>query len=253
MYNKEQTLKEINRLRPYVQKLDYAREQIDRERKQIRFEKPGPKYSYDVKSIDQDKSFVFLWVLAYFPLSFLIVGSFTGDYALGFVLILLLTAILTFTHYSIRSNSINKKVAEYKEKNENNIREFEEKNKEIRLHNQVVEAEVEKKINEYQQILNSVTKSTFIPKDYLRGSILSKFETYLNNYRVDNLREAINLYEMESKSEYQHDEQMWKLSDMESSMESNMSDMEHKANHIESNLKGKIDELEREVEYLRHR
>lgn len=128
------------------------------------------------------------------------------------------------------------------------LREENEQNKEELLKLNKTRSNLQEQLAEYEE---NFSKIDFLPKKYLNSAQLVRIISYLEDYRADNIKEAINILCSEDYLEINFKQLNSRIEDLEKSLDNLKVEVSDNLNSSLDNIESSISNLEDEISQLR--
>lgn len=128
------------------------------------------------------------------------------------------------------------------------LREENEQNKEELLELYKTRSNLQEQLAEYEE---NFSKIDFLPEKYLNSAQLVRIISYLEDYRADNIKEAINILCSEEQLEIKFKQLNTRIEDLEKSLDNLRVEVSDNLNSSLDNIESSISNLEDEMSQLR--
>lgn len=128
------------------------------------------------------------------------------------------------------------------------LREENEQNEEELLELNKTRSNLQEQIAEYEE---NFSKIDFLPEKYLNSAQLVRIISYLEDYRADNIKEAINILCSEDHLEINFKQLNSRIEDLEKSLDNLKVEVSDSLNSSLDNIESSISNLEGEISQLR--
>ena len=128
------------------------------------------------------------------------------------------------------------------------LREENEQNKEELLELYKTRSNLQEQLAEYEE---NFSKIDFLPEKYLNSAQLVRIISYLEDYRADNIKEAINILCSEEQLEIKFKQLNTRIEDLEKSLDNLRAEVSDNLNTGLYNVEVSISNLEDEMSQLR--
>ncbi|WP_073945613.1 hypothetical protein [Streptococcus salivarius] len=128
------------------------------------------------------------------------------------------------------------------------LREENEQNKEELLKLNKTLLNLQEQLAEYEE---NFSKIDFLPEKYLNSAQLVRIISYLEDYRADNIKEAINILCSEEQLEIKFKQLNTRIEDLEKSLDNLRVEVSDNLNSSLDNIESSISNLEDEMSQLR--
>lgn len=128
------------------------------------------------------------------------------------------------------------------------LREENEQNEEELLELNMTRSNLQEQIAEYEE---NFSKIDFLPEKYLNSAQLVRIISYLEDYRADNIKEAINILCSEDHLEINFKQLNSRIEDLEKSLDNLKVEVSDNLNSSLDNIESSISNLEDEISQLR--
>ena len=128
------------------------------------------------------------------------------------------------------------------------LREENEQNKEELLKLNKTRSNLQKQLAEYEE---NFSKIDFLPEKYLNSAQLVRIISYLEDYRADNIKEAINIMCSEEQLEIKFKQLNTRIENLEKSLDTLKVEISDNIDSSLDNIESSISNLEDEISQLR--